>query len=103
MFHLKARSPMNQLSNQPTCSPKPTRELLLALYERKDAKRRRFLYHHYRHLFEKPYSISYLVEVINQDLGEALVTYHDIKYIRANIYKWKKEVDILPVIKSQAD
>ncbi len=87
MFHLKARLPMNKLPNQSTSGPNPTRELLLTLYERKDAKRRRFLYHYYRHLFEKPYSIVYLTELINQDLGKALVTLYDIKYIRANAYK----------------
>ena len=94
---------MNQLPSQSTSGPKPTRELLLTLYERKDAKRRRFLYHFYRHLFEKPYSIAYLTELINQDLGKAWVTLHDIKYIRANVYKWKQEKGILPVAQSQTD
>lgn len=94
---------MNQRPIQSTSGPKPTRELLLALYERKDAKRRRFLYHYYRDLFEKPYSIAYLVELINQDLGKAWVTLHDIKYIRANAYKWKKEEGILSEAQSQTD
>lgn len=94
---------MNHLPSQSTSGPKPTRELLLTLYERKDAKRRRFLYHYYRHLFEKPYSIAYLTELINQDLGKAWVTLHDIKYIRANAYKWKQEEGAPPVTQSQPD
>lgn len=94
---------MNQLPSQSTSGPKPIRELLLTLYERKDTKRRRFLYHYYRHFFEKPYSIAYLVELINQDLGKAWVTLHDIKYIKANVYKWKQEKDVLPVTQSQTD
>lgn len=94
---------MNHLPNQSTSGSNPTRELLLSLYERKDAKRRRFLYHYYRHLFEKPYSIAYLLELINQDLGKAWVTLHDIKYIRANVHKWKQEEGILPVAQSQTD
>lgn len=93
---------MNQLPNQSTSGSTPTRELLLTLYERKDAKRRRFLYHYYRHLFEKPYSIAYLTELINQDLEKALVTLHDIKYIRANAYRWKLEGEVLSP-KSQTD
>lgn len=52
--------------------------------------------------FEEPYSVGYLVEIINRDLGKALVTARDIKYIRANVYKWKQEGEILST-KSQTD
>lgn len=74
----------------------PAKTLLIRLYERKDTKRRRFLYLHYRSVFEKPYSIGYLVDNINQDLGKSLVTALDIKYIRANAFKWKQEEENLP-------
>lgn len=93
---------MNQRPNQSTTGLSPARALLLTLYERKDTKRRRFLYHYYRNFFEEPYSVGYLVEIINRDLGKALVTARDIKYIRANVYKWKQEGEILST-KSQTD
>ena len=69
-----------------------TTELLLMLYERKDVKRRRFLYMHYQRLFAHHYSMGFLVELINQDLGKALVSARDIKYIRANMHRWKSEL-----------
>ncbi|MCF0069785.1 hypothetical protein LZD49_04830 [Dyadobacter sp. CY261] len=69
-----------------------TTELLLMLYERKDVKRRSFLYMHYQRLFAQHYSMGFLVELINQDLGKALVSARDIKYIRANMHRWKSEL-----------
>jgi hypothetical protein len=69
-----------------------TTELLLVLYERKDVKRRRFLYMHYQTLFAQYYSMGFLVELINQDLGKAVVSTGDIKYIRANAHRWKSEL-----------
>ncbi|MCF0075342.1 hypothetical protein LZD49_32995 [Dyadobacter sp. CY261] len=68
-----------------------TKELLLMLYARKDVKRRRFLYMHYENLFAQYYSMGFLVDLINQDLGKALVAVGDIKYIRANAHRWKLE------------
>lgn len=79
----------------------PAKTLLLKLYERKDSKRRRFLYLHYHLVFEKPYSVGYMVEIINRDLGKSLVTDQDIKYIRANALKWKQEEAALSSSKSQ--
>jgi hypothetical protein len=76
-----------------------TKELLLMLYERKDVKRRRFLYKHYENLFAQYYSMDFLVDLINEDLGKALVSASDIKYIRANAYKWKSEL-IPPDVKN---
>lgn len=69
-----------------------TTELLLTLYERKDVKRRKFLYMHYRRLFAQYYSTGFLVDLINQDLGKAVVSTGDIKYIRANAHRWKSEL-----------
>lgn len=79
----------------------PAKKLLLQLYERKDTKRRRFLYLHYRSIFEKPYSIGYTIEIINRDLGKSLVNAQDIKYIRANAFKWKQEEPALSSSKPQ--
>ena len=62
------------------------------LYERKDVKRRMFLYMHYQPLFAQYYSMGFLVELINQDLGKAVVSTGDIKYIRANAHRWKSEL-----------
>lgn len=69
-----------------------TTELPLMLYGRKDVKRRRFLYMHYQRLFAQYYSMGFLVELINQDLGKAVVSTGDIKYIRANAHRWKSEL-----------
>ncbi len=69
-----------------------TKEMLLMLYERKDVKRRMFLYMHYQRLFAQYYSMGFLVELINQDLGKAVVSTGDIKYIRANTHRWKSEL-----------
>jgi hypothetical protein len=69
-----------------------TTELLLMLYERKDVKRRMFLYMHYQPLFAQYYSMGFLVDLINQDLGKAVVSTGDIKYIRANAHRWKSEL-----------
>lgn len=62
------------------------------LYERKDVKRRMFLYIHYQPLFAQYYSMGFLVDLINQDLGKAVVSTGDIKYIRANAHRWKSEL-----------
>ncbi len=67
-------------------------ELLLMLYERKDVKRRRFLYMRYQRLFAQCYSMGFLVDLINQDMGKAVVSTGDIKYIRANAHRWKSEL-----------
>ncbi|PSL17637.1 MULTISPECIES: hypothetical protein [Dyadobacter] len=69
-----------------------TKEMLLMLYERKDVKRRMFLYMHYQRLFAQYYSMGFLVELINQDLGKPVVSTGDIKYIRANAHRWRSEL-----------
>jgi len=69
-----------------------TKELLLMLYERRDVKRRRFLYKHYENLFAQHYSMGFLADLINEDLGKAMVSASDIKYIRANAHRWKSEL-----------
>ena len=87
------KSLRNRNKNRITMEPVSlTTELLLMLYERKDVKRRRFLYMHYQRLFAHHYSMGFLVELINQDLGKALVSARDIKYIRANMHRWKSEL-----------
>jgi hypothetical protein len=98
MFYLKARLIMNYPSPP---GESPAKRLLLKLYERNDTKRRRFLYLHYRPIFEKPYSVRYMVEAINRDLGKSVVNALDIKYIRANAFKWKLEETNLPSSKPQ--
>lgn len=69
------------------------------LFERKDVKRRMFLYMHYQRLFAQYYSMGFLVDLINQDLGKAVVSTGDIKYIRANAHRWKSEL-IRPDVKN---
>ena len=65
------------------------KELLIAMYEKKDPKRRRKLFEYFLPLFEEHLSAGLTVEIINKDLGADFVGLYDVKYVRSHIAKWK--------------
>lgn len=64
------------------------RELLIAMYERKDPKRRRKLYDFFRELFAQNLSAALTVELINKELGAPLTVRYDVKYVRSHATQW---------------
>jgi len=79
------------------------KELLIAMYERKDPKRRRKLYEFFQELFVQNLSAALTVEIINKELGADLARLYDVKYIRAHAAKWinpeairRTTVEIIP-------
>jgi hypothetical protein len=76
-----------------------TKELVLKLCERKDAKRKRILFELYRDLFTSSMSARFLVDVINEKLSIQAVTPYDVKYIRAKMKKWGDQQ--MPIQKSE--
>ena len=64
------------------------RELLIAMYEKKDPKRRRKLYEFFQELFAQNLSALLTVEIINKELGAEFTGLYDVKYIRSHVAKW---------------
>ena len=64
------------------------KELLIAMYEKKDPKRRRTLYEYFRALFGEHLSARLTVEIINKELGAGFAGLYDVKYIRSHMAKW---------------
>ena len=64
------------------------KELLIAMYEMKDPKRRRKLYEFFQELFTQHLSAALTVEIINNELGSELTELYDVKYIRSHAAKW---------------
>lgn len=62
--------------------------LLIAMYEKKDPKRRRKLYEFFRELFAQNLSAALTVELINKELGAPLTVLYDVKYIRSHAGQW---------------
>lgn len=60
---------------------------LIAMYEKKDPKRRKKLYAFFRSVFDQQLSTAMTVELINRDLGSDLIIPYDVKYIRARVAK----------------
>lgn len=58
------------------------RELIKKLYSIGDTKRKKVLYEEFKSIFQQKYSVEYTVAFLNQELGEALVTKSDVKYVR---------------------
>lgn len=68
---------------------KASKEQLIRLFESKDVRRRRKLYEYYEHYFDQQHSARFTIELMNADLGSALVSRQDVKYIRAHCHLWK--------------
>lgn len=68
---------------------KASKEQLVRLFESRDVRRRRKLYEYYEHYFQQQHSARFTIELINADLGSALVSRQDIKYIRAHCHLWE--------------
>jgi hypothetical protein len=68
---------------------KASKEQLIRLFESRDVRRRRKLYEYYEHYFQQQHSARFTIELINADLGSALVSRQDVKYIRAHSHLWK--------------
>ncbi|MCF0055355.1 hypothetical protein [Dyadobacter sp. CY356] len=68
---------------------KASKEQLIRLLESRDVRRRRKLYEYYEHYFQQQHSARFTIELINADLGYALVNRQDVKYIRAHCNQWK--------------
>ena len=68
---------------------KASKEQLIRLLESRDVRRRRKLYEYYEHYFQQQHSARFTIELINADLGFALVNRQDVKYIRAHCNQWK--------------
>jgi hypothetical protein len=68
---------------------KASKEQLIRLLESRDVRRRRKLYEYYEHYFQQQHSARFTIELINADLGFALVNRQDVKYIRAHCHLWK--------------
>ena len=66
------------------------KSLLIAMYERKDPKRRRKLYEFFQELFAQNLSAVLTVEIINNELGAQLAELYDVKYIRSHVAKWNE-------------
>ena len=66
------------------------KELLIAMYEMKDPKRRRKLYEFFQGLFDQNLSAALTVELINKELGAPLTVLYDVKYIRSHAVGEKK-------------
>ena len=64
------------------------KELLIAMYEKKDPKRRRKLFEYFEELFAQQLSAALTVEIINKELGADLAQLYDVKYIRSHTTKW---------------
>jgi hypothetical protein len=64
------------------------KELLIAMYEKKDPKRRRKLYEFFQELFGQNLSAVLTVEIINKELGAEFTELYDVKYIRSHAAKW---------------
>ncbi|GLU51559.1 hypothetical protein Dfri01_10200 [Dyadobacter frigoris] len=62
--------------------------LLIAMYEKKDPKRRRKLYEFFQELFAQNLSAVLTVEIINKELGAEFIGLYDVKYIRSHAAKW---------------
>ena len=79
------------------------KELLKAMYEKKDPKRRRKLFEYFKPLFAEHLSARLTVEIINKELGADFAGMYDVKYIRSHVAKWnhpeparKEPVDKIP-------
>jgi hypothetical protein len=66
------------------------KELLIAMYEKKDPKRRRKLYEFFQELFAQNLSAVLTVEIINKELGAEFTGLYDVKYIRSHAAKWNE-------------
>lgn len=64
------------------------KELLIAMYEKKDPKRRRKLFEFFEELFAQQLSARLTVEIINKKLGGDFAQLYDVKYIRSHTAKW---------------
>lgn len=67
------------------------KELLIAMYEKKDPKRRRKLYEFFQELFGQNLSAVLTAEIVNKELGAQLIVLYDVKYIRSHVAKWNEK------------
>lgn len=77
-----------------------TKELLITLLERKDKKRRRALWEVYQHLITTQASISFITQMINNELENNLVCDADVKYCR---FYYMKKINVNRHIQSKKD
>ncbi|MDQ6481825.1 hypothetical protein [Dyadobacter sp. LHD-138] len=65
------------------------KQQLIGLFVSRDVKRRKKLYQYYESYFKQQHSVRFTLLLINADLGSTLVTWLDIKYIRAHCHQWQ--------------
>lgn len=67
------------------------KELIKQLYSIGDSKRKKVLYEVYKDLFLQKLSIEFTAKQLNEYLGEELVSFIDIKYIRRHFVRGKTQ------------
>jgi hypothetical protein len=67
------------------------KNLIKSLYQRGDPKRKKVLYQTYQQVFHAPFSYEQVVLTINEDLGEDIISFADVKYIREKFVSEKKK------------
>ncbi len=67
-------------------------EFLINLFEKKDSKRKRMLYHNFKEIIDYPISLLAVVDIINKALGKELIKVTDVKYCRH--YFSKKDLTV---------
>jgi hypothetical protein len=63
---------------------------LIHLFQKADVKRRRKLYECFAGIFDSQNSYVITIEILNEKLGAQVVSWADVKYIRAHCSKWQK-------------